>query len=149
VFATYHKAEAKFAEDRRGDFQTVGDVAYFDEEGYFYICDRKKDMIISGGVNVYPAEIEAVIYAHPSVHDVAVIGVPSDEWGEAVHAIVVPHAGHALAETEVLAWCRAHLAGFKLPRSVSFAAEIPRNASGKILKKVLREPFWAGRDRRV
>jgi acyl-CoA synthetase (AMP-forming)/AMP-acid ligase II len=149
VFATYHKAEAKAAEDRRGDFQTVGDVAYFDEEGYFYICDRKKDMIISGGVNVYPAEIEAVIDAHPAVHDVAVIGVPSDAWGESVHAIVVPHAGRTLAEADVLAWCREHLAGFKLPRSVSFAGEIPRNASGKILKKVLREPFWAGRDRRV
>ena len=92
---------------------------------------------------------QAVIDAHPSVHDVAVIGVPSDEWGEAVHAIVVPHAGRSLTEAEVLAWSREHLAGFKLPRSVSFASEIPRNASGKILKKVLREPFWAGRDRRV
>ena len=149
VFATYHKAEAKFDEDRRGAFQTVGDVAYLDEEGYVYICDRKKDMIISGGVNVYPAEIEAVIDAHPDVHDVAVIGVPSDAWGESVHAIVVPHTGRSLTEAEVLAWSRGHLAGFKLPRSVSFAAEIPRNASGKILKKVLREPFWAGRDRRV
>jgi len=149
VFATYHKAEARYREDRRGDFQTVGDVAYFDEEGYLYICDRKKDMIISGGVNVYPAEIEAVIDAHPDVLDVAVIGVPSDEWGESVHAIVVPHPGHPLDETRVLAWARGHLAGFKLPRSVSFVVEIPRNASGKILKKELREPFWAGRERRV
>jgi acyl-CoA synthetase (AMP-forming)/AMP-acid ligase II len=149
VFAAYHKAAAKFDEDRRGDFQTVGDVAYVDEEGYYYICDRKKDMIISGGVNVYPAEIEAVIDAHPDVHDVAVIGVPSDEWGESVHAVVVPHAGRTLDEAAVVAWTREHLAGFKVPRSVSFASEIPRNPSGKILKKALREPFWAGRERRV
>jgi fatty-acyl-CoA synthase/long-chain acyl-CoA synthetase len=149
VFATYHKAREKFDADRRGDFQTVGDVAYRDDEGYLYICDRKKDMIISGGVNVYPAEIEAVLDAHPKVHDVAVIGVPSDEWGETVHAIVVPDAAGSLDEAELIDWARAHLAGFKLPRSVGFAAEIPRNASGKILKKVLREPFWAGRDRKV
>jgi acyl-CoA synthetase (AMP-forming)/AMP-acid ligase II len=149
VFATYHKAGAKFEADRRGDFQTVGDVAYLDEEGYIYICDRKKDMIISGGVNVYPAEIEAVLDAHPDVHDVAVIGVPSEAWGETVHAIVVPRTGAALDEATLLAWARGHLAGFKLPRSVGFAAEIPRNASGKILKKVLREPFWAGRASKV
>ncbi len=90
VFATYHKAQDKFDEDKRGDFHTVGDVAYFDEEGFYYICDRKKDMIISGGVNIYPAEIEAVLDAHPDVLDVAVIGVPSDEWGESVHAVIVP-----------------------------------------------------------
>ncbi|MFN9775925.1 MAG: class I adenylate-forming enzyme family protein [Burkholderiales bacterium] len=149
VFAAYHNAQSKFEEDRRGDFQTVGDVAYFDDEGFYYICDRKKDMIISGGVNVYPAEIEAVIDAHPDVHDVAVIGVPSDEWGESVHAIVVPHAGRTLDEAAVVAFARGHLAGFKVPRSVGFAQEIPRNASGKILKKVLREPFWAGRRQKV
>jgi long-chain acyl-CoA synthetase len=100
-------------------------------------------------VNVYPAEIEAVLDAHPDVHDVAVIGVPSDAWGETVHAIVVPRTGAALDEATLLAWARGHLAGFKLPRSVGFAAEIPRNASGKILKKVLREPFWAGRASKV
>jgi fatty-acyl-CoA synthase/long-chain acyl-CoA synthetase len=149
VFAAYHNAQAKFDEDRRGDFQTVGDVAYFDDEGYLYICDRKKDMIISGGVNVYPAEIEAVIDAHPDVLDVAVIGVPSDEWGESVHAVVVPHAGRTIDPDALVAWSRGHLAGFKVPRSVSIAAEIPRNASGKILKKALREPFWAGRARKV
>jgi fatty-acyl-CoA synthase/long-chain acyl-CoA synthetase len=149
VFAAYHNASAKFEEDRRGDFQTVGDVAYVDEEGYLYICDRKKDMIISGGVNVYPAEIESVIDAHPDVHDVAVIGVPSDEWGESVHAIVVPHAGRSIDAAALVAWSRDHLAGFKVPRSVSIAAEIPRNPSGKILKKLLREPFWAGRTRKV
>ena len=149
VFATYHKAQEKFEEDRRGDYHTVGDVAYFDEEGFYYICDRKKDMIISGGVNIYPAEIEAVLDAHPDVLDVAVIGVPSEEWGESVHAVVVPLPGRKLAEADILAHGREHLAGYKIPRSVSFAEEIPRNASGKILKKVLREPFWAGRSSKV
>jgi acyl-CoA synthetase (AMP-forming)/AMP-acid ligase II len=145
VFATYHKAEDKFQEDKRGDFHTVGDVAYFDEEGYYYICDRKKDMIISGGVNIYPAEIEAVLDAHPDVLDVAVIGVPSDEWGESVHAVIVPLPDKTLTEADILAYGREHLAGYKIPRSVSFTDEIPRNASGKILKKILRQPFWAGR----
>jgi acyl-CoA synthetase (AMP-forming)/AMP-acid ligase II len=149
VFSTYHKAQEKFDEDTRGDFHTVGDVAYFDEEGFYYICDRKKDMIISGGVNIYPAEIESVLDAHPSVLDVAVIGVPSEEWGESVHAIIVPLPNKSLSEDDILAYGRQHLAGYKIPRSVSFSDEIPRNASGKILKKVLREPFWRGRDSKV
>jgi len=149
VFDTYHKAREKFEEDKRGDYHTVGDVAYFDEEGYYYICDRKKDMIISGGVNIYPAEIEAVLDAHPKVLDVAVIGIPNEEWGEAVHAVVVCLPDVTLTEIDILTYGREHLAGYKIPRSVSFAEEIPRNASGKILKKVLREPFWAGRATRV
>ena len=149
VFATYHKAQEKFDEDRRGDFHTVGDVAYFDEEGFYYICDRKKDMIISGGVNIYPAEIEAVLDAHPDVLDVAVIGVPSEEWGESVHAVIVPLPDRSISEADVLAYGREHLAGYKIPRSVSFTDEIPRNASGKILKKQLRQPFWAGRSSMV
>ena len=131
VFATYHKAQEKFDEDKRGDFHTVGDVAYFDEEGFYYICDRKKDMIISGGVNIYPAEIEAVLDAHPHVLDVAVIGVPNDEWGESVHAVIVRLPDKSLDESDVLAYGREHLAGYKIPRSVSFADEIPRNALGQ------------------
>jgi len=149
VFDTYHKAQEKFDEDRRGDFHTVGDVAYFDEEGYYYICDRKKDMIISGGVNIYPAEIEAVLDAHPRVLDVAVIGIPNEEWGEAVHAVIVRLPDVMLSEEDILVYGREHLAGYKIPRSVTFADEIPRNASGKILKKLLREPFWQGRTTRV
>jgi fatty-acyl-CoA synthase/long-chain acyl-CoA synthetase len=149
VFATYHKAQEKYEAERRGEFHTVGDVAYFDEEGYLYICDRKKDMIISGGMNIYPAEIEAAIESHPDVYDVAVIGIPSEEWGESVHAIVVTQPGRSLASEAVIAHARAHLAGYKIPRSVSFLPELPRTGSGKILKRVLREPFWAGQDRRV
>jgi fatty-acyl-CoA synthase/long-chain acyl-CoA synthetase len=141
AFKTYHNAKDKFEKGRRGDWLTVGDVAYRDEEGFYYICDRKNDMIISGGMNIYPAEIEATLDRHPHVLDVAVIGVPSEQWGESVHAVVVRN-GPELDEPGLIAWAREHLAGYKLPRSVSFVDEIPRNASGKILKKVLREPFW-------
>ncbi len=148
AFRTYHNAQEKFEKGRRGDWLSVGDVAYFDEEEFFYICDRKNDMIISGGMNIYPAEIEAALDQHPDVLDVAVIGIPSEEWGEAVHAVVVCRVA-ALTPDAMIAFAREHLAGYKLPRSISFAEEIPRNASGKILKKVLREPFWAGQQRRV
>ncbi len=144
VFSEYHKAKEKYEADRRGDFHTVGDVAYFDEEGFFFICDRKKDMIISGGVNIYPAEIEAALDQHPEVMDVAVFGIPSEEWGESVHAVLVTRDGSGLDEAGLVAWARDHLAGYKLPRSVSFASEIPRNGSGKIMKRELRAPFWEG-----
>jgi fatty-acyl-CoA synthase/long-chain acyl-CoA synthetase len=149
VFSTYHKAQEKYEAERRGEFHTVGDVAYVDDEGFYYICDRKKDMIISGGMNVYPAEIEAALEAHPDVYDVAVIGVPSEEWGESVHAVVVPRPGASPTPDEIVAFAREHLAGYKLPRSVSFLPELPRTGSGKILKRVLREPFWKGHERRV
>jgi long-chain acyl-CoA synthetase len=149
MFSAYHKAEEKYDEDRRGDFHTVGDIAYFDEDGYFYICDRKKDMIISGGMNVYPAEIEAALEAHPDVYEAAVFGIPSEEWGESVHAVVVVRPGADLDAAGVVAFAREHLAGYKVPRSVSFTDELPRTGSGKILKRQLREPYWAGRTSRV
>jgi fatty-acyl-CoA synthase/long-chain acyl-CoA synthetase len=149
VLSTYHKAHDKYEADTRGDYHTVGDVAYFDEEGFYYICDRKKDMIISGGMNIYPAEIEAALEAHPDIYDAAVFGIPSEQWGEAVHAVVVPRPGAKLDEAGVIAHAREHLASYKIPRSVSFAPELPRTGSGKILKRTLREPFWAGHDRRV
>jgi fatty-acyl-CoA synthase/long-chain acyl-CoA synthetase len=149
VFTTYYKAHDKYEQDRRGSFHTVGDMAYFDEEGFYYICDRKKDMIISGGMNIYPAEIEAALEHHPKVADVAVFGIPNEEWGESVHAAIVAQPGQALSEAELIAFAREHLAGYKIPRSVSFLDEIPRTGSGKILKRVLREPFWAGRTTRV
>jgi fatty-acyl-CoA synthase/long-chain acyl-CoA synthetase len=144
AFATYYKAQEKYEKGRRGEFLTVGDVAYFDEEGYVYICDRKNDMIISGGMNIYPAEIEAALDQHPDVMDVAVFGIPSEEWGESVHAAVVARPGSGLDEARLVAFAREKLAGYKVPRSVSFLAEVPRNASGKILKRTLREPYWKG-----
>ena len=142
VFETYYKAKEKYEADRRGSFHTVGDVAYIDEEGFVFICDRKKDMIISGGMNIYPAEIEAALESHPEIADVASFGIPSEDWGESVHAIVVLHANSSLGEADVINYAREHLAGYKIPRSVSFLEEIPRTGSGKILKRVLREPFW-------
>jgi acyl-CoA synthetase (AMP-forming)/AMP-acid ligase II len=142
VFDTYYKADDLYQADRRGDFQTVGDVAYVDEDGYFYIADRKRDMIISGGVNIYPAQVEAALDQSPDVFEVAVIGVPSEEWGESVHAVVVPaHPG--VTEADVVAFARQHLAGYETPRSVSFVDELPKTGSGKVLKRELRAPFWA------
>ena len=149
MFSTYHKAHEKFMADRRDDFQTVGDIAYFDEEGFYYICDRKKDMIISGGMNIYPAEIEAALEGHPDIADVAVFGIPDDEWGEAVHAVVVARPAAALTQDQITTFARSRLAGYKVPRSYSFASEIPRTGSGKILKRDLRKPYWEGRKSRV
>ena len=147
VFDDYYKQSDKYAEDHRDGFQTVGDIAYRDEEGYLYICDRKRDMIISGGVNIYPAEIEAVLELHPDIYEAAVFGIPSDEWGEAVHAVVVARPGSPLDESrdaEVVAeHTRQHLAGFKVPRSVSWMDELPKTGSGKILKRELRARYWS------
>src|SRR5262245_42790358 len=148
-FVDYHKATEKFTAGRRGDFLSVGDVAYRDAEGFYYICDRKSDMIISGGINIYPAEIEAALERHPTVQEVAVFGIPSEEWGEAVHAVVVVRPGQALAPDGLMAFGREHLASYKVPRSISFADELPKTGSGKVLKRSLREPFWQGRTRRV
>ncbi|HVR28813.1 MAG TPA: AMP-binding protein [Thermoanaerobaculia bacterium] len=149
IFDTYHKAHDKYEAETRGELHTVGDVAYFDEEGFYYICDRKKDMIISGGMNIYPAEIEAALEAHPSIYEAAVFGVPSEEWGESVHAVVVVAPGEELDADAVIAFARQHLAGYKCPRSVSFLDELPKVPSGKILKRELREPYWKGRETRV
>ncbi len=127
----------------------TGDAGSMDEEGFLYIRDRVKDMIISGGENVYPVELEHVLAGHPAIADVAVIGVPDERWGEAVKALVVRHPGASLTEDELLAWCRSRLAGHKRPRSADFVETIPRNTSGKILKRDLRAPFWAGATRQV
>ena len=143
-FATYYKADDRADEARRGDFLTVGDIAYRDEEGYLYMCDRKKDMIISGGMNVYPAEIEAVLERHPGVLEAAVFGIPDEKW-ERVHAVIVARPGHALSTEEFSTFAREHLAGYKVPRSIDFVAELPHTGSGKVLKRELREPYWRGR----
>ena len=126
-----------------------GDAAYRDAEGYVFIYDRVKDMIVSGGENIYPAEVENAIFGCPDVADVAVIGVPDDKWGEAVKAIVVLKPGAAPNAESVIAFARERIAGYKAPRSVDFVAAIPRNITGKILRRELRKPFWEGRDRQV
>ena len=149
AFDTYYKNDASYESNSRGDYHTVGDVAYWDDEGYLYICDRKTDMIISGGMNIYPAEIEAALEQHPEIYDVAVFGIPSEEWGEVVHATVVRAPGSSLAREEIAAFAREHLASYKVPRSVDFMDELPRTGSGKILKRQLRAPYWAGRTAQV
>ncbi len=133
----------------RGGWLHTGDAGRIDAEGYLSLSDRITDMIVSGGENVYPREIEDVLFELPQVADCAVIGVPDDRWGETVKAFVVVRAGERLSADEVAAWCRPRLAGFKQPRSVDFVADLPRSSSGKVLKRELREPHWAGRDRFV
>jgi fatty-acyl-CoA synthase len=127
----------------------TGDAAYMDADGYVFIQDRIKDMIISGGENVYPAEVESAIYGHPQVAEVAVIGVPDARWGEAVKACVVPRDGCVVDEASVIAWARERIAAFKVPKSVDVIAALPRNPSGKIMRRTLREPYWAGMERQV
>ncbi|MEL6874831.1 MAG: long-chain-fatty-acid--CoA ligase [Pseudomonadota bacterium] len=128
----------------------TGDAAIMDEDGYFYIKDRVKDMIISGGENVYPAEVENAIFGHPQVNEVAVIGIPHEKWGEAVKAVVSPKPGVDEVDTDsVISWARERIAGFKVPKSVDVIPELPRNASGKILRRELRAPYWEGQDRGV
>ncbi|MDQ2728869.1 MAG: AMP-binding protein [Actinomycetota bacterium] len=144
VFSGYHKAEEKYRESSRGDFHTVGDIAYFDGEGYVYIADRKADMIISGGMNIYPAEIEAALDASPDIEEVAVFGIDNEEWGESVHAAVVP-AHSAVTPEDVVAFARRHVAGYKVPRSITFVNELPKTGSGKVLKRQLKAELTTGR----
>ncbi len=127
----------------------TGDAGYLDADNYLFIHDRVKDMIITGGENVYPAEVESAIYGHPAVAEVAVIGVPDDTWGEAVKACCVPKPGMEIDPADVIAWARGRIAAFKAPKSVDVIPIMPRNASGKILRKDLRAPYWAGRERQV
>lgn len=132
-----------------GGWVKTGDAGYMDEDGYLYIHDRVKDMIITGGENVYPAEVESAIYGHPDVLEVAVIGVPDEKWGESVKAVCVPKTGATIDPDSIIGWARERIAGFKVPRSVDIIPALPRNASGKILRKDLRAPYWEGYDRQV
>ncbi|MCC7462124.1 MAG: AMP-binding protein [Gammaproteobacteria bacterium] len=149
VMAGYYKNPAATAATIVDGWLHTGDVGYFDAEGYLHIVDRKKDLIISGGFNVYPAEIEAVVAGHPAVYECAVIGVPHEEWGEAVKAVVVLRTGAQATAAEIIEWCRSRLGGVKTPKSVDLIADLPRSARGKVLRRVLREPYWAGQARKV
>ena len=146
----YHKAPEKTAEVHlEPGVATSGDVGYLDEDGFLWLSDRKIDMIISGGVNIYPAEIEGVIGGHGDVADVTVIGVPNDEYGEEVKAVVVANEGvdaEALGDT-LRAFCREQLASYKVPRSIDFVEALPRTGTGKVQKRKLREEYWAGHER--
>ncbi len=144
----WNRADATADSIRDGWFYS-GDAGYFDEDGYLYIHDRVKDMIVSGGENVYPAEVESVLFGHEAVADVAVIGVPDERWGEAVKAVVVLRPDAEVDAQTLIEACRSQIAGFKIPRSIDFVDELPRNPTGKILKRELREKYWKGRDRAV
>jgi long-chain acyl-CoA synthetase len=148
-----YKGDAeKTRKNRIGEFFTVGDVGYLNDEGYLFLVDRKIDMIISGGANIYPAEIENVFLTHPKVGDVAVFGVPNDDWGEEVKAVVEPAAGVTPGDElarELLAFSAERLGRFKQPRTIDFIDAMPRDPNGKLYKRRLRDPYWAGRDRQV
>lgn len=145
----YFKNPEMTAQTIRDGWVITGDIAYQDEEGYVYIADRKKDMIVSGGMNIYPAEVEAVLYKHPAVAQVAVIGVPDERWGEAVKAVVELKKGAKATETELIEFCKQHLASQKKPKSVDFVDALPVTNAGKVSKKEIREKYWQGRERKV
>ncbi len=146
---TYHGDDEKRREAARGDLVSVGDVGWIDEDGYVYLCDRKRDMVISGGVNIYPAEIEGALIAMPGVKDCAVFGIPDEEFGESLCAYVEPEPGASLSAENVRAFLGARLAKYKLPKVVEFSAKLPREDSGKIFKRKLRDPYWAKAGRSI
>jgi long-chain acyl-CoA synthetase len=148
----YHKDKEKTEAGRRQGFFTVGDVGYLNEDGYLFLCDRKIDMIISGGVNIYPSEVEAVLLQHPKVGDAAVFGIPNEDWGEEVKAVIEPAPGvdasPGLAQ-EIMDFCLQHAAKYKCPKSIDFIASMPRDPNGKLYKRKLRDPYWQGRERAI
>jgi long-chain acyl-CoA synthetase len=149
VMKGYWRNPQATADTLRGGWLHTGDLGIMDERGYVYILDRAKDMIISGGENIYSREIEDVILCHPAVHEVAVIGVPDETWGEAIKAIVALKEGQQATKEDIINFCKEHLASFKKPKSVEFIDAIPKNPYGKVLKRELREKYWAGEARRV
>ena len=146
---TYHNKDAKRVEVERDGFVTCGDIGYLDADGYLFICDRRRDMVISGGVNIYPAEIEAVLHSLEGVHDCAVFGIPDPDFGEALMAVVEPVAGAVLSPDAIRTHLSAHLADYKVPRTVEIRHGLPREDSGKIFKRRLRDPYWEGSGRRI
>lgn len=149
VMKGYYKQPEKTAETIVDGWLHTGDLGHFDAQGYLHITDRKRDMIISGGFNVYPSEVEQALMSHPAVMDCAVIGVPDAQWGEAVKAVVELKPGHQASAEELIACCRERLGGVKTPKSIDFVAQLPRSPVGKVLKKDIREPYWQGQGRRI
>jgi acyl-CoA synthetase (AMP-forming)/AMP-acid ligase II len=149
VMTGYWRNPEKSAEAIRDGWLHTGDAAYMDDEGYLFLQDRIKDMIVSGGTNLYPSEIESALLEHDDLRDVAVIGIPDQKWGEAALAVCVTRSGQEIPADDLIGFCRSRLGGYKIPRHYSFVTELPRNASGKILKRVLREPYWAGQSRSI
>ncbi len=145
----YWKRPEDTAAALRGGWLHTGDLATVDEQHNVYIVDRARDMIITGGENVYSTEVEAVLYRNPAVLEAAVIGVPDERWGEAVKAVVVLREGHTVAAEAIIAHCHEHIGGYKCPKSVDFLDALPKSGAGKILKSELRRPYWAGQERMV
>jgi len=149
VMRGYWNLPEATAEALKDGWMHTGDAGILDDQGFLFVQDRTKDMIVSGGENIYPREVEEVLYKHPAIAEAAVIGVPDDKWGEAVKAVVVLKPGQTLDAEELLHFCDGQLAGYKRPRSVEFLDALPRNPSGKVLKRELREKYWAGKTRQV
>ncbi len=148
----YYKDAEKTASSYWGDYFTLGDMGYFDEDGYLFLTGRTADLIISGGVNIYPQEVDNELMKHAAVLDACTVGVPNDEWGEEVKSVVQLNEGHTPSEelsAELITFAREHLASFKCPRSIDYVAELPRSAAGKIQRRVVREPYWAGREKQI
>ena len=145
----YWKLPEATAETLKDGWVYTGDMGYMDSKGFLFLVDRKKDLIISGAFNIYPAEVETVIITHPAVKEALVIGVPDDTWGEAVKAIVVLKEGSDVTDQDIITFCKDKGLGFKSPKSIDFVKEIPRNPYGKIDKKTLREPYWKGYERAI
>jgi long-chain acyl-CoA synthetase len=146
---SYKDDPAKTAEAWRDGAFTLGDIGYLDDEGFLFLCDRRSDVIISGGVNIYPAQVEGVLVEHPAVADCCVVGVPDDEWGERVHAVLQLAPGASLDPEEAEAHCRGRLAGYQVPRSWEVVADLPRTETGKLARRTVRDRHWSGRARRI
>jgi acyl-CoA synthetase (AMP-forming)/AMP-acid ligase II len=149
VMKGYYKAADKTSETIIDGWLHTGDIGHLDAEGYLYVTDRKKDMLITGGFNVYPSEVEQVIWAHPAVQDCAVIGVPDHQWGEAVKAVVELNPGQSVTAEELIALCKEKLGSVKAPKSVDFMPALPRSTIGKVLKKDLRARYWTAAQRKI
>jgi acyl-CoA synthetase (AMP-forming)/AMP-acid ligase II len=149
VMSAYLDDEAATAEIQQYGWHHTGDIGKCDADGYFYITDRKRDLIISGGFNIFPFEVESALMKHPAVQDCAVIGVPDDKWGEAVKACVQLKPGQSASADELIAWSKDQVGSMKAPKSVDFIESLPRSPVGKVLKRDLRVPYWAGKTRAV
>ncbi len=149
LLRTYYNNEKVYNDAMRDGWFFSGDLGRVDDEGFLYLVDRKKDMICSGGVNIYPMDVEEVLHTHPKVHESAVIGVPDERWGESVLAIVVLKPGESLTEEDLIRYCKDNVASYQAPKLVEFVEELPRNPSGKVLKRELREPYWEGRESKI
>ena len=149
VMAGYHNLPEATAGAMVDGWLRTGDIGHLDAQGYLFLFDRAKDVIVSGGENIYPAEVENAIFGHPDVAEVAIIGVPSQRWGEEVMAVIVPRAGASPELASIAGWVKTRIASFKVPKQLSIVTELPRNAGNKVLRRVLREPYWKDLQRRI